>query len=204
MKAQVITRELSRLQRAVLERHLLTLGSEDRRLRFGLPLPDEAIRDYAERIDFERDALFGVFDDELQLSGAAHLARGESHVELGISVLSGWRGRGLGAALLARCHMRACNWAVGRLFMHCLSENAAMMHLARKQGMSIKSSRGEADAWLELPPADASSYVIEVLAEHLGQFDFALKSQRRAARQLTQGICAAGMRARIVRSRPAR
>ena len=200
MSAQVITRELSRLERGALERHMLALGGEDRRLRFGLALPDEAVRGYVAHIDFERDALFGVFDDELQLAGAAHLARGERHVELGISVLSSWRGRGLGAALLTRCHMRARNWTVRKLFMHCLSENSAMMHLARKQGMTISASSGEADAWLELPLADASSYAIEVLAERLGQFDFALKSQRRAI----HGICAAGMRASMVRTRPAR
>lgn len=118
-----------------------------------------------------------MFDDELRLAGAAHLARGKRHLELGISVLSRWRGRGLGAALRTRCHMRA-----------------------RKRGMTIRASSGEADAWLELPPADAFSCAIEMLAERIGQFDFALKRQRRAI----HGICAAGMRASMVRTRPAR
>ena len=51
--------------------------------------------------------------------------------------------------------------------MHCLSENGAMMHLARKQGMLIVTEKGESDARLELPPADASSYVYALLAERL-------------------------------------
>jgi len=185
---QIITRELSRLEREALERHLLTLGDEDRRLRFGVALPDQAIRDYVARIDFEIDAVFGVFDDELQLVAAAHLARCHAHAELGLSVLAAWRGRGVGAALLARSHTHARNWGICRLFMHCLSENAAMMHLARKQGMRVCASNDEADAWLELPPADASSYTSQVLAERVGVFDYALKSQRRAVRRIASAL----------------
>ena len=185
---QIATRELSRLEREALERHLLSLDDEDRRLRFGVALPDQAINDYVSRIDFERDAAFGVFDDSLRLVAAAHLARCDSHAELGVSVLSPWRGRGAGAALLARSHTHARNWGIRALFMHCLSENGAMMHLARKQGMRIVTERGESDAWLELPPADASSYVDQLLAERVGLFDFALKRQLKAVRSIAGAL----------------
>ena len=139
-------RQLSKLEQPPLERHFLALGSEDRRLRFGIGVNDFAVRTYVRRIDFESDAAFGVLDDELQLVGAAHLGRGEGHAELGVSVLPGHRRRGIGGALLARAHMHARNWGVRALFMHCLTENAAMMHLARKQGMDIVTEAGEADA----------------------------------------------------------
>ena len=185
---QIATRELSRLERQALERHLLALDDEDRRLRFGIALPDQAIRDYVSRIDFERDAVFGVFDDSLELAAAAHLARCDGYAELGVSVLPGWRGRGAGAALLARSHTHARNWGIRTLFMHCLSENGAMMHLARKQGMRIVTERGESDAWLELPPADASSYVDQLLAERVGLFDFALKRQLQAVRSIAGAL----------------
>jgi GNAT superfamily N-acetyltransferase len=131
-----------------------------------------------ERIDFERDAVFAVLDDALQLSGAAHLARAGSHAELGVSVLDWHRGRGIGGALLARAHTRARNWGVGALFMHCLTENAAMMHLARKQAMRVVSNAGESDAWLALPPADTASYFDEVFQQRVAVFDAALKRGR--------------------------
>ena len=175
---QILIRELSRLDRVSLEPHFLALGAEDRRLRFGVPLNDEAVRTYVGRIDFERDAMFGVHDDELRVVGAAHVARSRGHAELGISVLPAHRGRGIGAALLARAHMRARNWGVRALFMHCLAENAAMMHLARRQAMQIVVESGEADAWLRLPPADASSHFGEVFAERVALFDYALKRGR--------------------------
>ena len=142
-------RQLSRLEQPPLERHFLALGGEDRRLRFGIGVNDFAVRIYVKRIDFENDAVFGVLDDELHLIGAAHLGRGEGHAELGVSVLPGHRRRGIGGALLGRAHMHARNWGVHALFMHCLTENAAMMHLARKQGMDIVTEAGETDALAE-------------------------------------------------------
>jgi GNAT superfamily N-acetyltransferase len=175
---EILVRELSRLDRPALERHFLALGAEDRRLRFGLPLKDEAVRAYVARIDFERDVAFGVYDDALHLIGAAHVARSGAQAELGVSVLPTHRGRGVGGALLARAHLRARNWGVRALFMHCLTENEAMMHLARKQEMDIVVESGEADAWLRLSPADASSHFGEVFAQRVALFDYALKQGR--------------------------
>jgi hypothetical protein len=53
-----------------------------------------------------------------------------------------------------------------------------MMHLARKQAMEIVVESGEADAWLRLAPADASSHFGEVFAQRVALFDYALKQGR--------------------------
>jgi hypothetical protein len=68
--------------------------------------------------------------------------------------------------------------------MHCLAENGAMMHLARKQGMRIAAELGEADAYLELPPRDAGSIADALFADRVALFDYTLKSQAHAARRL--------------------
>ncbi len=180
--------QLARIHLPVLEKHFLQLEAEDRRLRFGIAIGNDAVRDYLARIDFEHDAAFGVFDDELRLLGAAHLARGARHVELGVSVLSGHRGKGIGGALLERAQIHARNWGERALFMHCLAENAAMMHLARRQGMAIGMGGGEADAWLELAPADAATHFGEVFAQRVALFDYALKAQRSSARRLAAAL----------------
>ena len=62
------------------------------------------------------------------------------------------------------------------MFMNCLVENAAMMHLARKQGLKIAVSGAEAEAFVRLPRADLTSLATEAVAEHLGLFDHAQKS----------------------------
>ena len=181
-------RELWPSERPALHEHLLALATEDRRLRFGVPLRDSAVRDYVARIDFGQDAIFGVLDDELRLLGVAHVARSSAFAELGVSVLEGFRHRGIGGALLARAHLRARNWGMVSLFMHCLTENAAMMRLARRQAMDIVTEAGEADAWLRLAPADAASHFGEVFAQRVALFDHALKSQVANARRLAAAL----------------
>lgn len=146
------------------------------------------MREYVARIDFGQDVLFGVLDDELRLLGVAHVARSPTFAELGVSVLEGFRARGIGGALLTRAHVRARNWGASALFMHCLIENAAMMRLARRQGMDIVTQAGEADAWLKLAPADAGSHFGEVFAQRVALFDYALKTQLAGARRLAAAL----------------
>ena len=183
-------RELWHGERSSLCEHFLALQPADRRLRFGTPLGDYSVREYVRRIDFEHDALFGVFDEELRLLGAAHVARSSGHAELGVSVVEGHRKRGIGSALLARAPLRARNWRVAALFMHCLTENAAMMRLARRQGMEIVTEAGESDAWLRLAPPDAASHFGEVFEQRVALFDYALKSQLSATRRVAAALTA--------------
>lgn len=181
-------RELWPSERPALYEHFLSLAPHDRRLRFGAPLGDTTVREYVARIDFGQDVLFGVLDDELRLLGVAHVARSPTFAELGVSVLDGFRARGIGGALLTRAHVRARNWGASALFMHCLTENAAMMRLARRQGMDIVTQAGEADAWLKLAPADAGSHFGEVFAQRVALFDYALKTQLAGARRLAAAL----------------
>ena len=67
-------KELSERDRRRLLMHFLGLGDSDRSLRFGIMLPDESITRYVQRLDFSRDAIFGVFDADLTLAGVGHLA----------------------------------------------------------------------------------------------------------------------------------
>ena len=175
--------ELSLIHRSSLLRHFLALDGDDRRLRFGIAPSDTSVRTYVARIDFERDALFGVFDDELALAGVAHVARAREHAELGVSVLRPHRNRGLGGALLMRAALRTRNWGLRALFMHCLRENETMMHIARKQSMRIVTESTEANAWLGLPPADAASHFGEVFVQRVALFDYALKAQLASTRR---------------------
>src|SRR6478735_7385169 len=82
--------------------------------------------------------------------------------------------------LLARPTLRAGtdtrNWGVRVMFMNCLVENAAIMHLARKQDLKIAVSGAEAEAFVHLRRADLTSLAADAVAEHLGLFDHAQKS----------------------------
>ena len=175
---------LAEAARPALRRHFLSLEGEDVRLRFGVTIAPAAIVNYVDGIDFDADAVFGVHDDELALVGVAHVGFTEDLAELGVSVLAAHRGLGIGSALLARAAEHVRNRFVTRLFMHCLAENATMLHIARKLGMQICVDAGEADAFLKLAPADPAAVAGECVEQRLALFDYALKAQAMRIRAL--------------------
>jgi len=177
-------KRLSGADRAALAAHFLALDDADRRLRFGSARSDESLRQYVESLDFDRDAVFGAFDDELALAGVAHVAVSPEFAELGVSVLPGARERGIGSALFERANLFARTHFIRSMFTHCLTENRAMMHIAKKSGMKIVTEAGEADAWLELPPAGVTTVTRELMADRVALLDYAMKAQLTAARRL--------------------
>jgi GNAT superfamily N-acetyltransferase len=179
----VPVQRLVEASRPALRRHFLSLDGEDVRLRFGVTIPPAAIDSYVDRIDFDTDAVFGVHDDELALAGVAHVGFTGDLAELGVSVLTPHRGHGIGSALLTRAADHVRNRFVTRLFMHCLAENATMLHIARKLGMKICIDTGEADAFLKLPPADPASLAGELVLQRMALFDYALKAQAMRMRE---------------------
>ena len=62
---------------------------------------------------------------------------------IGLSVDPARRGKGYGYALLQRGRLHAQNLGYKKLYMHCLSENQIMIHLARKAGMQVVTEQGE-------------------------------------------------------------
>ena len=66
---------LSETNREALRRHFLALDKEDLRLRFEHAISEATLMQYVDSLDFEHDAVFGVFDDRLELAGVAHLGK---------------------------------------------------------------------------------------------------------------------------------
>jgi len=182
-------RELHAGHRDEILGHLLQLDDKDRRLRFGTQTPDEVINHYVEHLDFNKDTVFGIFDDDLKLVGMAHLAylpesKGQTRaVEFGVSVLPAGRAQGLGTALLQRSAVHARNTRIETLYVHCLASNKAMMHLAQKAGMRVEYAYGDADAYLKLSPASPATIVEEAANEQWADLDYAMKSNFKQSNQ---------------------
>ncbi|MEJ7931014.1 GNAT family N-acetyltransferase [Ramlibacter sp. AN1015] len=173
--------------------HLLSLDAHDRYLRFGYMATDEQVRRYADQLDFERDEIFGIYNRRLELLAVAHLAfasdaRFAGCAEFGVSVLARARGRGFGARLFDRAVMHARNEGVDMLFIHALSENAAMLKIARKAGAILERDGSETEAHLRLPPATLDSRLNEMVDEQLARGDYRLKRQARSFWDFLDGV----------------
>jgi RimJ/RimL family protein N-acetyltransferase len=175
-------RSIGPRERARVARHLLELKQHDRYLRFGYAASDEQIQRYVDGLDFDRDELFGIYNRRLDLIAMAHLAfapaaQHNDCAEFGVSVAEHARGRGYGARLFERAVVVARNEGVGMLFIHALSENAAMLKIARNAGASVVRSGSESEAHLELPSATFDSRMSEIAMEHFAQMDYRLKTR---------------------------
>ena len=198
----VPVRSLSERHRPRILAHLLALPAEDRYLRFGYAASDAQVARYADLIDFSRDEVFGIFNRRLELIAQAHLAAlPDAHeAEFGVSVLPHARGRGYGGRLFDHAVLHARNRGVDTLVVHMLSENTAMLRIARSSGARVDRDGGDSLARLRLPPEDLRSHLDELVEDGAAAIDYQLKVQ---ARRVTGVIDAIDeIRQQIQSSRP--
>ena len=180
-------RSLGPRHRERIAAHLLALGASDRYLRFGYPASDAQISKYVDMLDFEQDEVFGIFSRRLELIAMAHLAHSgigatstmPSMSEFGVSVLPQARARGFGRRLFEHAMLHARNRGVDTLLIHALSENTAMLKIARNAGATVVREGSESDAWVKLPADTLASHVGEMVEEQAAELDYRLKVQAR-------------------------
>ena len=175
-------RSLGENHRARIAEHLLALSPQDRYFRFGFSAKDEQVQAYVARLNFDRDEIFGVYNRRLKLIAMAHLAyssdsRVNASSEFGVSVLEAVRGRGYGGRLFERAVMHARNEGVTTMYVHVLSENTAMLKIARRAGATVERDGAESEAHLRLPPATFHTQMAEIVEEHLAQANYQFKAQ---------------------------
>lgn len=190
---QVPIRSLGPGHRAKIAEHLLALDEHDRYLRFGYMASDAQVNQYVEKLDFERDEVFGIFNRWLELIAMAHLAFSDrpnatACAEFGVSVAKQARGRGYGARLFDRAVMHARNEGVELLFVHALSENKAMLKIARNAGATLERDGTETEAHLRLPPATLESRVTALVEDRMAETDYQLKMQARNFWEFIKGL----------------
>ncbi len=189
-------RSLGPRHRERITAHLLSLGVSDRYLRFGYAATDAQISKYVDMLDFEQDEVFGIFSRRLELIAMAHLAhtvvapeKATAAVsEFGVSVLPHARARGFGRRLFEHAMLHARNRGVETLLIHALSENTAMLKIARNAGAKVVREGSESDAWLKLPPDTLGSHMGELVEQRAAELDYRLKVHARQVGGLLEAI----------------
>jgi GNAT superfamily N-acetyltransferase len=178
--------KLTHLEYSKYRKHLKSLDSDSRYLRFGHHIKDEMIDTICDRIERSpiKHKIFVIEDDECQIIAAGHIALEEGTVELAFSVLKQYQGQGMGSALMKRCIEWCQNRGIKGGCMVCLARNTAIRKLAHKHGILIQEG-GEVEAQLTIPSASPASVIAEIAEDNIAMFDHLGKAQRRFARMLT-------------------
>ncbi|HEY6513176.1 MAG TPA: GNAT family N-acetyltransferase [Burkholderiaceae bacterium] len=190
-------RSLAPRHRERIGQHLLALPGHDRYLRFGYMASDDQIMKYVQQIDFDRDEVLGIFNRRLRLLAMAHLAyqstdsgRPASCAEFGVSVAAHARGRGYGKRLFDLAALHARNRGVQTLLIHALSENTAMLRIARNAGAQVVREGSESQALLQLPSDTLASQVEQLVESNAAEWDYRLKQHARRMERLKSALSA--------------
>jgi len=166
-----VIRKIASAESLQLQKHLVRLDPESRRLRFGALVRDDFVRRFVGSIDWSSSIHLGYFDHG-RLRGAAHLVWSDNPyppgVEYAVSVEAPYQNDGVGTELTRRAVTIARNRGLRELYMVCLRENGRMQHVARKVGATVVLAGIEVEGRVALPHADAVSVWQEAIDDGAG------------------------------------
>lgn len=183
-----IAKQLSVRHQDTIYHHLTSLAQEDRYNRFCGHMTDSAIARYVEKINYEQDGLFGIFNSSLELVGFAHVAienenveqnsniNNKTKAEFAFSILAQDQGKGLGNILMQKAVLFSKAHGVQEIQMNCLATNQKSLHLAKKHGLKVNIAQyGEKTAVLETEHPHIEQFIAQnqiILENHLASLDF--------------------------------
>jgi GNAT superfamily N-acetyltransferase len=152
---------------------LLALDEHDRYWRFCRPMTDDAVRAYAERIDWQSTTIIAAFDAQTQLAGILELCDNGAAGEIAVVVARPYRGHGVGRALLDRALLKAKVQGKDCVTLTCLVENEPMRRLARGAGLAARAVGGEVEAIHALEHARPEELAEHATSELMGSMTYA-------------------------------
>ena len=147
--------------------HLKALSQEDRYTRFGFHANDATIDQLMLNVLYHRadHHIFTYYKDG-HIVGFGHLASEGADWELAVSVEKQYQGQGIADDLMS--HM--ISWGkvhnIESVYMHCITENKKIQHLARKHGLkTVDRSGTEITAQVQLPEPTVIDYTSNFMRE---------------------------------------
>ena len=167
--------------RALLERHFAALGAEDLRRRFCYTISPEGVAAWLDSAALTGVSSYGIFNPALELIAVGQFGASVGELDVGLSVLPPYRRKGLAAALLYRAASFARTRGLRAIVVHCLADNSPMLLLARRIGMTVAISQGEADGRLQLRAGTALDFWNELIYDQAGSAELLARRWQVAA-----------------------
>jgi len=151
----------------VYAQHLKNLTDEDRYTRFGFAASPATIDQMILNVLYNKENhhIFTYYTDD-RIVGFGHLASEGSDWELAVSVEKDYQGRGIANELMDYMIEWGKTHGVNVVYMHCITENKKIQHLARKHGLKSWDRTGhELTARVELPKPTVFDYTSNLFRE---------------------------------------
>lgn len=152
-------------------RHLKRLDIETRQLRFGSPVNDAFLDNYADSAYRLDTIVYGAFEGgEIHASAELRPITLEDggKAEIAFTVEREDQSHGLGTLLMECLVTAAQNRNIQHLYVICLAGNDKMRHLAEKFGAHMKMEYGELSGEIRPSVATPMSYLDETMREANG------------------------------------
>lgn len=173
---------LTEIQKEEVIKHLLSLDSNDLRLRFGYMPTESIITQYVtDSWGKTYSRWFGVYDSNTEgLVATLHVSiLDDDSAELGFTVAKNLRRRGIGNDLFQRGVTWAKSLGAKKFYMHCLTENKAVQRIAHKNNMhTVTVGDGESEATLSTP-YDPRAPFMDVMLDRIAVYDMMLINQQK-------------------------
>lgn len=161
--------------------HLKNLPEADRYTRFCYNIKDENIDQFILSILYHADDhhLFTATKDN-KIVGFGHLAKEGEDWELAVSVDSNYQGQGIADQLMDFMIDWGKTRGVHSVFMHCITQNQKIQHLARKHGLRMVERDGaEVTSKVDLPAPTPMDYTADFMREQRELLEQMTEIQRR-------------------------
>jgi RimJ/RimL family protein N-acetyltransferase len=191
----MIPRKLAHLDKQKLLNHFMNdIVNEDRRLRFGFEAPDSSVKEYIEKsitYDYGYTSMWFVVDEGDRIVATCHVSLNKetNTAEMGCTVSPDYRNQKIGQELFNRGVTWARMAGAEHVFMHCLSENKVIQHIAKKGGMTVVTiDPSEKESTIQVKQnrfeAGFKDYVMDTIAV----YDMAVRQQYFFVKKYLKGL----------------
>jgi GNAT superfamily N-acetyltransferase len=118
-------------------------------------------------------------------AGVIHMARvSECEMEFGVMVAEQYRNQGIADQLMSEAITWIQNRGFDTLYLHCVTWNRAMKHLAHKHGLVMQEDHGDTEVRSRVPPPSMISYAQEAATHNRNLFVMGLQQAWRPFNEL--------------------
>jgi RimJ/RimL family protein N-acetyltransferase len=191
----MIPRKLSHLDRQKLIDHFMNdIVNEDRRLRFGFEAPDTSVKEYINKsIDYDYGycSMWFVVDEGDRIVATCHVSLNKetNTAEMGCTVSPDFRNQKVGQELFNRGITWARMAGAEHVFMHCLSENKIIQHIAKKGGMTVVTiDPSEKESTIQVKQNRFEAGFKDYIMDTIAVYDMAVRQQYFFTKKFLKGF----------------